>query len=224
MKDILEMTFVWYRLPLGMLVLGLTFGLVPGLVLNLAVLFYPKDHPRRRELVAEMDAVPYFKRALWVFQALQVTLTEGLPARVRSHRAARRKSSDKPDGPETKPGTSVKPATRVERDSKFDLDSDWFTPVTTTATSTLSDDFRAWRSEFPDFYDGSGYSSSLSITEQDVLVALGPQAGELMAAAKVDVDELIRLVNAETMVLPVIQDRPSRERRRQDRGRPHQNR
>src|SRR5262249_53569849 len=63
--------------------------------------------------------------------------------------------------------------------------------------------------EFPDFYEGSsdsGYSSSLSITEQDVLTALGPQAGELMSAANVDVDELIRLVNAETTVLPVIPD------------------
>lgn len=92
--------------------------------------------------------------------------------------------------------------------SPFNADTDWFTPVTTTATSTLSDDFRAWRSEFPDFYEEQqpGYSSSLSITHQDVLTALGPEAGDLMAAANVNVDELIRLINAETTVLPVIPD------------------
>jgi uncharacterized protein YabE (DUF348 family) len=98
--------------------------------------------------------------------------------------------------------------------SNFHADTDWFTPV--TATTTLSDDFRAWRSEFPDFYDrnNSGeldYSESLSVTPQDVLVALGPQAGDLMSAANLDVDELIRLINAETTVLPVIPDDLSAE-------------
>jgi uncharacterized protein YabE (DUF348 family) len=101
-------------------------------------------------------------------------------------------------------------------------DTDWFTPVeapSTTATAVLDEDFRAWRSEFPDFYDQASpsygqlpeadvdaYSGSLAITPQDVRVALGPQADELMAIANVDVDELIRLINAETTVLPVIPD------------------
>jgi resuscitation-promoting factor RpfB len=75
----------------------------------------------------------------------------------------------------------------------------------------LDEDFRAWRSEFPDFHempetDENAYSGSLAITDHDVRVALGPQADELMAAANVDVDELIRLINAETTVLPVIPD------------------
>jgi uncharacterized protein YabE (DUF348 family) len=94
-------------------------------------------------------------------------------------------------------------------------DTDWFTPVeagaATSSTTVLDGDFRAWRSEFPDFYelpdsDESAYSGSLAITDHDVRVALGPQAEELMAAANVDVDELIRLINAETTVLPVIPD------------------
>ncbi|GAB3445905.1 transglycosylase family protein [Actinophytocola sediminis] len=101
-------------------------------------------------------------------------------------------------------------------------DTDWFTPVeapSATATAVLDEDFRAWRSEFPDFYQqGSStygqlpeaeldaYSGSLAITPDDVRVALGPQADELMAVANVDVDELIRLINAETTVLPVIPD------------------
>jgi len=93
-------------------------------------------------------------------------------------------------------------------------DTDWFTPVEApgaVSTTVLDEDFRAWRSEFPDFYEGpdadeSAYSGSLAITDHDVRVALGPQADELMAAANVNVDELIRLINAETTVLPVIPD------------------
>jgi uncharacterized protein YabE (DUF348 family) len=102
-------------------------------------------------------------------------------------------------------------------------DTDWFTPVGAPAaaaqTAVLDEDFRAWRSEFPDFYDResnaygqlpdvdeSAYSGSLSFTDSDIRVALGPQADELMAAANVDFDELIRLINAETTVLPVIPD------------------
>jgi uncharacterized protein YabE (DUF348 family) len=104
-------------------------------------------------------------------------------------------------------------------------DTDWFTPVSApaaTATAVLDDDFRAWRSEFPDFYDEfgtgdtgymrltdadlDGYSPSLAITPNDVRTALGPQADDLMSQANVDVDELIRLINAETTVLPIIPD------------------
>jgi uncharacterized protein YabE (DUF348 family) len=95
--------------------------------------------------------------------------------------------------------------------SSASADTDWFTPVEAgPATTVLDEDFRAWRSEFPDFYDHEAdetqYSGSLSITDHDVRVALGPQADDLMAAANVDVDELIRLINAETTVLPVIPD------------------
>jgi resuscitation-promoting factor RpfB len=94
-------------------------------------------------------------------------------------------------------------------------DTDWFTPVDAPpgpGTAVLDDDFRRWRSEFPDYYDdfsGSdldGYSGELTITPNDVRTALGPQADELMATANVDVDELIRLINAETTVLPIIPD------------------
>jgi resuscitation-promoting factor RpfB len=98
-------------------------------------------------------------------------------------------------------------------------DTDWFTPVdapSRASTAVLDDDFRAWRSEFPDYYDDfgssnlNGYSGSLTITPEDVRTALGPQADELMAYANVDVDELIQLINAETTVLPIIPDELSR--------------
>ncbi|SDD04049.1 resuscitation-promoting factor [Actinokineospora iranica] len=86
-------------------------------------------------------------------------------------------------------------------------DTDWFSPVKSsaaTATAVLDDDFRAWRSEFPDYDYDAGFSASLSITDHDVRHALGPQADEIMAFAGVDVDELIRLINAETTVLPAL--------------------
>jgi hypothetical protein len=48
--------------------------------------------------------------------------------------------------------------------------------------------------------------------DHDVRVALGPKGDELMAAANVDVDELIRLINGETTILPVIPDKLASQR------------
>ncbi|WP_156755800.1 resuscitation-promoting factor [Actinokineospora pegani] len=95
-------------------------------------------------------------------------------------------------------------------------ETDWFAPVSTAERPDQIDDhaedFSAWRSQFPDsqasganFPDDAldpGYSGSLNITDSDVRYALGPQADEIMATAGVDIDELIRLINAETTVLP----------------------
>ncbi|TWP50106.1 DUF348 domain-containing protein [Lentzea tibetensis] len=44
-------------------------------------------------------------------------------------------------------------------------------------------------------------ADALSITPADVLEVLGPDANDLLASANVDVDELIRLINAETTVM-----------------------
>ncbi|MFC4002749.1 transglycosylase family protein [Prauserella oleivorans] len=48
------------------------------------------------------------------------------------------------------------------------------------------------------------FSSDPRVTRGDVLAVLGPDADDLMAEANVDVDELIRLINAETTMLPAI--------------------
>jgi len=48
------------------------------------------------------------------------------------------------------------------------------------------------------------YSDAPGITQQDILAALGPDADAMMAEIDVDVDELIRLINAETTFLPPI--------------------
>ncbi|WP_425484928.1 transglycosylase family protein [Amycolatopsis anabasis] len=57
--------------------------------------------------------------------------------------------------------------------------------------------------ERPEF-DELDFSDDPQVTRQDVFAALGPDAGDLMAEANVDVDELIRLINAETTMLPPI--------------------
>ncbi|WP_407641724.1 transglycosylase family protein [Amycolatopsis panacis] len=51
-------------------------------------------------------------------------------------------------------------------------------------------------------YGQLDFSDELHVTQQDVLTALGPDADMLMAEIDVDVDELIRLINAETTMLP----------------------
>ncbi|MBB3663671.1 uncharacterized protein YabE (DUF348 family) [Prauserella sediminis] len=52
------------------------------------------------------------------------------------------------------------------------------------------------------------FSSDPRITRDDILAVLGPDADALMDEANVDVDELIRLINAETTMLPAIVDTP----------------
>lgn len=66
------------------------FGLAPGIVLRLIVRSYPKGHPRREELVAELYAIPMGVRPFWVAQQLETAVFEGLPTRWRAWRAQRR--------------------------------------------------------------------------------------------------------------------------------------
>jgi hypothetical protein len=57
------------------------FGFAPGFCLRLIVLAYPRDDPRRQELIAELYAVPRINRPLWVAEQLEVALFEGLGQR-----------------------------------------------------------------------------------------------------------------------------------------------
>ncbi|MCU1680067.1 MAG: transglycosylase [Amycolatopsis sp.] len=57
--------------------------------------------------------------------------------------------------------------------------------------------------DWPDDED-LDFSDDLGVTHQDVFAVLGPDADDLMAEADIDVDELIRLINAETTLLPPI--------------------
>jgi hypothetical protein len=65
---------------------GLAFlvGFVPGASLRLILRIYPKGHPRRQELMAELYAMPRFERPFFVCEQLEMAVGEGLPARLRA--------------------------------------------------------------------------------------------------------------------------------------------
>jgi hypothetical protein len=75
-NDLVSLVLGW-RLWAAMAVLVMT----PGILLRLVVLVYPRGDERRRELIAEMYAVPALRRPLWVFQQVEVVLWEGVPER-----------------------------------------------------------------------------------------------------------------------------------------------
>ncbi|MDP9164686.1 MAG: DUF2314 domain-containing protein [Actinomycetota bacterium] len=79
MTAILDAALSWRALLLACLF----FGFAPGLVLRFVTLAYPRDDPRRRELRAELFAVPRIERPLWVAEQIEVALCEGLWERVR---------------------------------------------------------------------------------------------------------------------------------------------
>jgi uncharacterized protein YabE (DUF348 family) len=58
--------------------------------------------------------------------------------------------------------------------------------------------------DWPDADGDMAFSEDPRVTHQDVLAVLGPDADEMMFEANVNVDELIRLINAETTMLPPI--------------------
>jgi hypothetical protein len=65
------------------LILLLVFGFAPGAALRLIVLAFDREDPRRRELLAELHAVPRVERPFWVAEQFEVALTEGLGYRLR---------------------------------------------------------------------------------------------------------------------------------------------
>ncbi len=64
----------------------LVFGFAPGAMLRLIVLAFRRDDPRRRELLAELHAIPRIERPFWVFEQLEVALFEGLRGRFAAWR------------------------------------------------------------------------------------------------------------------------------------------
>jgi len=74
----------------------LVFGFAPGAVLRLIVLAFPRDDPRRNELISELYHVPRAERPFWVAEKLELALTEGLGGRLRKevrHRSLPRENN-----------------------------------------------------------------------------------------------------------------------------------
>lgn len=78
MAELLELVASWRALIVALVV----FGFAPGFCLRLIVLIYPRNDPRRAELIAELYIVRRVQRPLWVAEQLEVALFEGLGHRI----------------------------------------------------------------------------------------------------------------------------------------------
>lgn len=61
---------------------ALIFGFFPTFVVNVLVRVYPKGHPRRRELIAEMEAIPRRERLIWTAEQVATALFDAVPSRI----------------------------------------------------------------------------------------------------------------------------------------------
>ncbi|HZN75660.1 MAG TPA: DUF2314 domain-containing protein [Micromonosporaceae bacterium] len=76
--EVLDAILSWPTFVIALVV----FGFAPGAVLRLIVLAFPNDDPRRRELLAELHAVPRLERPFWVAEQLELALFEGIWGRL----------------------------------------------------------------------------------------------------------------------------------------------
>lgn len=78
-----------FSLP-ALFTIMVVFGFAPGFCMRLIALMYPRTDPRRKELYAELKAVPRIERPLWVAEQLETGLFDGLLSRRRSARERKR--------------------------------------------------------------------------------------------------------------------------------------
>jgi hypothetical protein len=83
MAELIDAVASWQTLLLAVGV----FGFAPNVVLRLLLLAYPKNDPRRRELIAELKAMKWFERPFWVADQFGTALFDGLPRRKAARRA-----------------------------------------------------------------------------------------------------------------------------------------
>jgi hypothetical protein len=76
--EVLDAILSWPTFVIALVV----FGFAPGAVLRLIVLAFPSDDPRRRELLAEIHAVPRVERPFWVVEQLELALFDGIWGRL----------------------------------------------------------------------------------------------------------------------------------------------
>lgn len=85
--DLVEKLTSWHSLALILVV----FGFAPGFVLRGLVRIYPKDDPRRAELLAQLYVLKRTERPLFVAEQLETVLFEGVPNRARASWCALRR-------------------------------------------------------------------------------------------------------------------------------------
>lgn len=78
----------------GVFLLVACWGLLPGILLRIASLCYPRSDRRRIGLVQELHAKPLLMQPIWALQQAEVAIVEGLfrrlVARYRTDRRSRR--------------------------------------------------------------------------------------------------------------------------------------
>jgi hypothetical protein len=62
--DLLTAHLAWKSICVVLLV----FGFAPGAVIRILAKCWPPGHPRRAELHAELRAIDYWKRPIWVVE------------------------------------------------------------------------------------------------------------------------------------------------------------
>ncbi|MGW1741030.1 hypothetical protein ACWCPQ_19730 [Nocardia sp. NPDC001965] len=88
MATVLEIVASWQGLTAFLTAVAM-FGFFPGFLLRIMVRIYPADDPRRRELPAELYAVPRLVRPFWVAEQFETALHEGTALRYRARRTRR---------------------------------------------------------------------------------------------------------------------------------------
>lgn len=78
LTELLDAVTPWPALIAALVV----FGFAPGAALRLIVLAFPREDPRRRELLAELYVVSRLDRPFWVAEQLEVALFEGIWGRL----------------------------------------------------------------------------------------------------------------------------------------------
>lgn len=73
-----------------LLFLVIVYGFCPYSVLWVAVRIWPKDHPRRQELLGEFEHVAVWYRPIWVAEMVARALLDGTSARLRHRRSVMR--------------------------------------------------------------------------------------------------------------------------------------
>lgn len=78
MSAVVELVLSWRSLLTAVMM----FSLLPGLVLRVIVLAFHRDDPTRDELLAEIHAIPWVNRSLWVAALIPAALFDGLWRRL----------------------------------------------------------------------------------------------------------------------------------------------
>ena len=152
MTEILDvLTSPWSTLLYALLV----FGFMPGFVLRLLVLIYPKGDLRRVDLMAELYVVPRIERPFYVAEQIETVLFEGVPERIKRIKLKSIKSEEGDD-----------PLNGVDEASE---DVDYFTPVTDPARDLVIKRFSMIR----------GQRASVQLSRAHVLLAEATKKGDL---------------------------------------------